>query len=90
MSILFITYDLINPGQNYEGLLKKIKAYSAWAKLGESAYLISTDIAPTQVRDNLNAVLDQNDKLFVGKAVAPAAWRGMSDSVSNWILENLK
>lgn len=88
--VLMISYDLVNPGQNYEPLLKRIKAYPGWARLGGSAYLISTDATPVQVRDNLAQVLDPNDKLYVGVAVAPAAWRGMPEDVSKWILANQK
>jgi hypothetical protein len=87
---LIITYDLDNPGQNYEELLKLIKGYGSWAKLGGSSYLISTESTPVQVRDHLQAVLDRNDKLFVGLSPPPSAWRGMSDDVSKWIQANQK
>jgi len=88
MKILIVTYDLINPGQNYEKLLQKIKAYQLWARLGGSSYLIGTNETPVQVRDSLMAVLDQNDKLFVGSCPVPSAWTGLPDDVSKWILEN--
>ncbi len=90
MNVLFVTYDLVDPGRNYEELLKKIKAYHSWAKLGGSAYLIETNKRPTEVRDNLKTVLDQNDNIFVGTAVAPAAWYGLAEAVSSWVLERLK
>lgn len=86
--VLIISYDLVNPGQNYESLLKLIKAYPGWARLGGSAYLISTSSTPVQVRDHLTQALDQNDKLFVGTLVAPSAWRGLPEEVSKWIHEN--
>jgi len=88
MKILIITYDLISPGQNYEKLLRKIKAYRAWARLGGSSYLIATDSTVVQVRDNLLTVLDRNDKLFVGACPVPSAWQGLPEDVSKWILEN--
>jgi hypothetical protein len=88
MKILIITYDLINPGQNYEELLKKIKAYPGWARLGGSSYLISTDSNVEQVRNNLSTVLDSNDKLFVSSCPVPSAWHGLPDDVAKWILEN--
>jgi hypothetical protein len=78
----------MQPGKNYEPLLKRIKDYGAWAKLSDSAYLILTDSTPVAVRDNLVAVLDANDKIFVGNAPAPAAWRGLPDDVSKWIIAN--
>ena len=90
MSIMIVTYDLMNPGQNYEALLKRIREYQKWAKLGYSTFLIATEQTPVQVRDYLGQAIDRYDKLYVGVAVAPAAWQGMTDEVSNWIRSNLK
>jgi hypothetical protein len=88
--VLIISYDLVKPGQNYEELLKRIKAYDGWARLGGSAYLISTERTPVEVRDHLRQVLDQNDKLFVGTSPPPSAWAGMPQDVSKWIQDNQK
>jgi len=88
MKILIVTYDLIDPGQNYEKLLQKIRAYEIWARLGGSSYLIVTDSSPVQVRDDLSSALDKNDKLFVGSCPVPSAWTGLPDDVSKWIQEN--
>lgn len=88
--ILIVSYDLVQPGKNYEALLKKLKSYGKWARLGGSAYLIETDQSPTAVRDALKASLDVNDKLYVGVSPAPSAWAGMAADVSNWIVANQK
>jgi hypothetical protein len=88
MKTLIVTYDLINPGQNYEKLLQKIKGHSFWARLGGSSYLIVTDATVVQVRDSLAPLLDQNDKLFVGTCPVPSAWQGLPEDVTKWILEN--
>ena len=85
-----ISYDLSQPGQNYEELLKIIKSFSAWAKLGGSAYVILTTKSHIEIRDHLQTVLDSNDKLFVGKVSAPAAWYGLGTDVSNWLRDKLK
>ncbi len=90
MSVLIISYDLANPAQNRGALLKKIKSYGQWARLGSSAYLVASDAGPVAVRDDLSSVLETNDKLFVGVAPAPSAWQGMSDAVSKWILAHQK
>jgi hypothetical protein len=87
---LLIFYDLSDPGQNREALIKTIKSYGKWARLGNAAYLIVTDKGPVAVRDHLSASLTPNDKLFVGVASAPSAWTGLSESVSKWILANQK
>jgi hypothetical protein len=86
--VIMISYDLVNPGRNYELLIQRIKAYGTWARLGGSAYLILTAHSPEQVRDYLVQVLDQNDAIWVGMAPAPSAWRGLPNDVANWILTN--
>jgi hypothetical protein len=86
--ILIVTFDLADAGKNREALIKKIKDYHAWARLGGSAYLIKTDQTPVQVRDSLKEDLGAGDKLFVGVASRPAAWSGMSEGVGKWILKN--
>lgn len=80
----------MNPGQNYEKLLKLIKAYPYWARLGGSSYLILSDNTPVQIRDYLRSALDANDRLYVGKIVAPAAWWNLPNDVSEWILQKVK
>lgn len=89
MKTLIVSYDLHKPEKNYEGLIQKIRSYGKWAKLGGSAYLIITSQTVTQVRDNLSALIDADDSLFVGTCPVPAAWKGLPDDVSKWILENL-
>ena len=46
-----ISYDLRKPGRNYEEVLRVIKSYSAWARLGSSAYLVITTKKPDIIRD---------------------------------------
>lgn len=85
-----VTYELLRPGQNYEELISRIKSYETWAKLGGSEYIIVTTKSATQIRDYLINAIDSNDRIFVGILSAPAAWSGMSDEVSRWIINNLK
>jgi hypothetical protein len=90
MNTYIISYDLISPGQNYENLLKEIRSFSSWARLGGSAYIVETEETASQVRDKLTSFLDINDKLFVGKIQTPAAWIGLGDEVSQWISNYLR
>lgn len=85
-----ITYELHRPGQNYEELLRRIKSYGTWARLGGSEYIIVSTQTAVQIRDYLNGAIDDNDSLFVGTLIAPAAWHGMTEEVSNWIRNNLQ
>lgn len=89
---LIVTYDLSNPGRNYEDLLKRIKAYKYWARLGGSSYIILVDQGTNvaQHRDYLAEFLDSNDKLYVSTLGKEAAWHGLTVDVSNWIRDNQK
>lgn len=90
MNTYIISYDLKNPGQNYQNLVKEIHSYSAWARLGGSTYVITTNDNVVTVRNNLLKVLDDNDKLFVGVINAPAAWFGLGEDVSDWLKNKLQ
>lgn len=86
--VLIVTYELANPGQNQAHLIKLIKGYTSWARLGGDAYLILTDAAVSTVRDYLGSVMLPNDKLYVGVSPAPSAWMGMPEDVAKWIHAN--
>ena len=90
MNTYIISYDLSEPGQNYEDVLNAIKEHSGWARLGGSAYVVLSENSTAEVRDKIAAAIDSNDKLFVGTINAPAAWIGLTDDVSDWLKNNLK
>jgi len=90
MNTYIITYDLLKPGQNYTKLISLIQKYDYFAKITESCYIINTEETPVQIRDYLKGAVDNNDKIFVGLIKAPAAWAGMANNVSNWLVNNLK
>ena len=85
MSVLIVYFELALLATNHGALLKAIKAYGTWARLGPSCYLIFTHHSPLDVREYLRQVLRASDKLYVGTATAPSAWLGMPDDVSEWI-----
>lgn len=87
--IFIVSYDLIEPGQKYEELIKLIKLDGKWARLGYSAYLVDSELTAVELRERYKSVLDGNDKLYVGRVTLPAAWSGMSEGVSKWIKEKL-
>jgi hypothetical protein len=83
--VFIVSYDLSDPGRDYNELIRRIKSYGGWAKLGGSAYLVATDKTAVEIRDHLKVALDSDDKIFVGSCPAPSAWRGLGDDVSQWI-----
>lgn len=89
MNTYIVSYDLSEPGQRYNELLKLIKEEGNWARLGQSAYLVNTYRTAENIRDKLKIVLDTNDRLFVGSVDAPAAWVNLPKEVSDWIHQKL-
>ena len=55
MSAYIITYDLSQPGRNYDDLYARIKSYGAWARITESSWAVVTEQNPVAVRDHPEA-----------------------------------
>lgn len=87
--VYIVTYDLRQPTQRYDELLRLIKDCAHWARLGQSSYLVVSDLTAVQLRDKFKSALDGNDRLYVGAVKTPAAWTGMPDSVTQWIKKEL-
>lgn len=63
-----ITYDLNDPGQNYEDVIQAIKDASTgvWCSYWKSSYLIRSDFQTAQeVFNKIEPFLDKNDKCLV-------------------------
>lgn len=88
MTCYIVSYDLVQPGRNYDPLYEAIKSYSRWAHVHESVWAVVTNSSAVQIRDHLSRHLDANDRLFVVKSGVEAAWRGVLCS-NNWLKENL-
>jgi hypothetical protein len=84
MNNLFISYDLYDPGQNYEKIEKAIKALGSWAKVHLSLYYVSTAVTASQAFDRVSAACDSNDKVIVIDATN-AIWNKLSKEVSDHI-----
>ena len=66
--VYFVTYDLNDPGQNYENVIHAIKDASTgvWCSYWKSAYLISSDFQTAQeVFNKIKPHLDNNDSCLV-------------------------
>ena len=82
-----ITYDLHEPGQNYDALVERINSYPKCAKLMRSTWSVVTSQTSEQIRDHLKQAIDGNDKLLVGE-LGTSAWYGLSTKVTEWLKEN--
>ena len=90
MSVLLVTYDLTAPGRDYDDLYKAIKSHNGWAHPMESVWFVSTQLTHIQLRDELKAKIDSNDKILVVDTTGDqAAWNGLPPKVSEWIKKHL-
>lgn len=78
-----------DPGQDYNALIETIEGYKTRAKIQKSVWLIVTSDSATEIGDRLKQYLDENDKLFVAKVSAPAAWLGCKQSITDWLMKHL-
>jgi hypothetical protein len=62
---LHISYDLKNPGRDYENIIAAVKQLGGWAKIHYSYWYVSSEFSAQQARDHLLVQLDSNDSLYV-------------------------
>ncbi len=86
MNNIHISYDLFVPGQNYEGLIAKIKTLGNYAKIQKSFWYVNTTLTADQVATALWSIMDKNDSLYVVDASNKnASMRNVA--TSNYIIE---
>lgn len=83
MVSLLVTYDLRQPGQDYQSVYDYLGGYTSKPIL-ESVWIIVTQKSAAQVRDDLKALVDTNDRLFVTHF---SSWAGLNAS-GDWINEH--
>ena len=84
-----VSYDLCQPGRNYDELYAAIKSYYNWGKLTESTWAIVSNMNHVQIRDHLLRYIDPNDRLIVIKGGNSAAWNKLLAN-NQWLIDNLK
>lgn len=89
MKSYLISYDLNKPGQNYNDLYEAIKKIGTWWHHLDSTWIIRSSQSAEEIRDQLKANIDSNDKLIVIILTGEAAWCGFSTSGSKWLKDNL-
>lgn len=90
MSTYIVAYDLMAQGQNYTCLTTKLKAYPTHWHMQGSVWIHETQQSAVQIRNSLQACLDENDKLMVARLEGEAAWSGCSDKIGQWLEERLE
>lgn len=73
-NLKIITYDLCNSGKNYEALYKYIRSYTVWAQITESTWLVSTTKSCSTIYNEIDILIDSDDKLFIAELTGTATW----------------
>lgn len=89
MRTYLISYDLRQPGRNYDELYEAIKAVGSWWSCLESVWIVKSEFSAIQIRDHLTPKIDRNDKLLIAELTGQAAWFGFNDQCSSWLRNNL-
>ena len=86
-----VTYDLRIPGRDYSKLYEHLRSYGTCARVLESVWIVQSQSSCTDVRDAIARNLDSSDGLFVIDVTQKvAAWRGLGENTSSWIMNNLR
>ena len=62
---LFIAYDLMSPGQNYDRVRDAIKSLGSWHQFQLSLFYVHTDHSPRDAFAIIHNAMDANDRLAV-------------------------
>jgi hypothetical protein len=80
-----ISYDLHQPGRNYEALARAIMGISgSYCRPLQSLWFVETQMTSTQVRDYLLPHLDSNDSLVVTRII-DVAWHNIASNQVGWL-----
>ena len=62
---LFIAYDLMQPGQNYDAVRDRIKELGRWHQFQYSLFFVHTGFTPQEACAHVLTACDANDRLAV-------------------------
>lgn len=85
-----ISYDLITPGKDYNGLYDAIKSLGPWAHALKSSWLVQTNLSANDIYDKLSRSLDKNDYIFIVEIkLCNSSWY-LNKEVANWLEKSCK
>jgi hypothetical protein len=76
MALYWISYDLDKPGQDYSDIINRLKQLKA-QEVTRSDWLLASNRTPTQIKEDLLAYLDNNDRIIVAELKYNAAWKNL-------------
>ncbi len=84
-----VSYDLHQPGRNYEPLWTRLAAWKA-VRVLESVWVIPEATNAQAIRDDLVKYMDANDSLFVSGMTGETAWHNIRGSADQFLLSRFR
>lgn len=83
-----VSYDLCQPGRDYNLLYNALRTFPSWGKLTETTWAVVSKNSAVEIRNYLRLYMDVSDRLIVIKSGQVAAW---TQVIANnlWVKENL-
>lgn len=87
-STKFISYDLKAPHRDYAKLYEYLRSFPVFHKIEESFWMVNSNKASSQIRDELLTLIDNNDSIFVNTygSNSSAAWHNVSEDIKSDII----
>ena len=78
---LFVAYDLMQPGQNYEAVRQRIRSLGLWHQVQLSLFYVHSVRSPQDAYAHVAQAMDANDRLIVIDANGAVVGRGENATV---------
>ena len=76
MKPFVVSYDLDKPGQDYSGLVNRLKQHGA-TRIQYSQWVLRSTWTAMQLLNDLGAYLDSNDRILVVQVAGDWAYRNL-------------
>ncbi len=86
--VFVIAYDLHSPNdtaEDYERLIKRIRADFTWCHLQKSVWLVESALSASEIRESLKPDLHNGDELFVARLHGNWATWAFGDRRNSWL-----
>lgn len=86
---LFVSYDLHEPGKNYDKVAAAIKQLGGCVPAHLSFWYVKSNYSATQAVEHIWKSMDSSDKVLVVDATNHnASWQNLPDDVAKFIQQN--
>lgn len=87
--VLIVTYDLHNPGRDYDAVADALRSASGgWAHPQGSVWFIDTLESAARWRDRFVSIGDANDEYFVAQLTREWASQNMDSECARWLKDS--